>query len=482
MRYRKVLSRRTMLRGAGTIAIGLPFLDEMATRSAFAALPEPPVRAFNVFHGLGFPTPLQGVANPFAEVLEPLSPIRDKLAILRGVDQVRCDEGGINAHFDGAAGAFTGEPPDGEARAGGPSLDQVLRDASYPGGQPSGVIPTVLMGTYFRRSRPARYIHSWNDDGTAADLPHETPVDLFSRFFGSAPVMPDPTLDRVQRLRQSVLDSVVEQYRFWMSDASNLSGESRAKIGRHLEKLREHEMRVFGSGPGGAACVSPGEPGASTIPHGGTADPNGQGIDITLDDLVGEWRLMADLYATAIQCDRVRFGSVTFQAAGERVRVTGTYDYQGRRIYQFDDASDLNASGDRGCSHEFWHRFNGQADVNSNREMRAHLHVMMNGINHFLEQLADSEYADENGLSILENSMVTVSTESGDGRHSDSRRELSGVFHAISGANERFRTGEILDVNAEGLDLYNTMLEAYGVSRRLGPSGRGFNRVDAILR
>ena len=40
-----------------------------------------------------------------------------------------------------------------------------------------------------------------------------------------------------------------------------------------------------------------------------------------------------------------------------------------------------------------------------------------------------------NGRSILENSLLTISTESGDGRHNDVKRELSGVFHAVTGAN-----------------------------------------------
>ena len=59
--------------------------------------------------------------------------------------------------------------------------------------------------------------------------------------------------------------------------------------------------------------------------------------------------------------------------------------------------------------------------------------------------------------------MITVSTESGDGRHNDSKRELSGVFHAITGAGGRFKTGQIIDIGHEGLDVYNTMLGAMGL-------------------
>lgn len=484
MKYRKVMSRRTFLRGAGTIAIGLPMLDAMRGTSAFAALPEPPVRAFNFFFGLGYPTPLQdeGYEGP----LEPLASLRDKLVVVRGVDQVRCDASGINAHFDGAAGAFTAERPNGDARAGGPSLDQVLRRHAYPDGLPSGLIPTLLAGTFFRRDRVARYVHSWNDDGSAPDRIAEQPRELFERVFGTDPSMMepgDPDAARRQRLRRSVLDSVVSQYRHYQGDASNLGRASRARIADHLERIREHELRVFGAGddvPAPATCASPDAPLASTLPHGTAADPSGEGIDITLDALVGEWRLMADLYALAIQCDRARFGAATFQASGERIRLTGRYEYEGRLIYDFDDRRDRGGRGGAiGCSHEYWHAFTPAAE---NRQMRAHLHLMMRELGYLLRLLDDPDHRDENGKTILENAMITISTESGDGRHNDVRRELSGVFHVIGGGNDRFATGEVLDVGAEGLDVYNTMLAAYGVTRRMGPADRAVREVSGILR
>ncbi|MEO2034316.1 MAG: hypothetical protein ABGZ35_19745, partial [Planctomycetaceae bacterium] len=192
---------------------------------------------------------------------------------------------------------------------------------------------------------------------------------------------------------------------------------------------------------------------------------------------VAEWRLMADLYALAIQTDRVRFGSLTFLAAGERLRITGDYQYNGRSIYEFNDAKDLNASGDQGCSHEWWHKF---SEKKKNTQLRAHAHMKLRETAYFLQQLAGDEAVESNGKTILENSMITVSTESGDGRHSDAKRELSGVFHAISSANGRFRSGEIMDVNAEGIDVYNTMLDAVGVPHRIGPEDRKFAPVDAI--
>ena len=145
-----------MLKGVGTVTIGLPLLEEMLVSNATAAAAEAaPVRAFNVFFGLGIPAPLQ--REGFAGVLEPLKPLSDKLLIMQNIDQVRCDENGINAHFDGATGAFTAEPPDGEAKSGGPSIDQVVRKTHYPDGLPPGMVPTLVGGTFFRRSRVAAH-------------------------------------------------------------------------------------------------------------------------------------------------------------------------------------------------------------------------------------------------------------------------------------------------------------------------------------
>ena len=76
-------------------------------------------------------------------------------------------------------------------------------------------------------------------------------------------------------------------------------------------------------------------PPRSRLAHGGAADPGGQGIDMKLKNLTDEWRLMSDLYALAIELDKVRFGSLTFLAAGERLRVTGDYEFGGKKLFFF---------------------------------------------------------------------------------------------------------------------------------------------------
>jgi len=468
----KPLSRRMILKGLGSVAIGLPLLEEMLVPSAFARQQEIPVRAFNVFFGLGIPAPLQ--TEGFKGVLEPLEPLSRKLLIMRNIDQVRCDEKGINAHFDGASGAFTAEAPNGEARSGGPSIDQVIRRGHYPRGLPPGMVPTLIGGTFFRRSRISRFVHSYNPDGSVAATIQEKPRDLFERVFGTLNAAKGSDARRLH-LKRSVLDSVVGQYRYYTGDNSPLGTASKARIADHLDRIREYEQRAYRMKT--TDPRAPELPERSKLKHGGEADPGGEGIDITLEELTTEWRLMADLYALAIQCDRTRFGSLTFLAAGERIRLKGDYRYAGRKIYQFDDAAQHNRSGSGGCSHEWWHQFDPKK---KNEQLRAHAHMKMREVAYFLQKIDGEDFREANGRTILENSLITISTESGDGRHSNVKRELSGVFHAISSAGGRFKTGEIMDVGAEGIDLYNTLLGGMKVPGRLGPPKREARPVDRI--
>jgi hypothetical protein len=466
---KKKLNRRALLKGLGSVSIGLPLLEEMITVDALGASDAKiPVRAFNVFFGLGIPSPLQ--SEGFNDVLEPLKPLSDKLLIMRNVDHVRCDVRGINAHFDGATASFTAEPAGGEAKAGGPSIDQVIRHSSYPNGMPNGMISSLVAGTFFRRSRVGRYHHSYNLDGTVSARMQEKPRDLFDRVFGSLSDQENNT----KRLKKSVLDSVLDQYRFFTGSNSPLGTASKGRIKDHLDRVREFEQRAFSLAKKNEQ--GPKAPPPSRLPHGGPADPGGEGIDITLDELRTEWRLLADLYALAIEMDRARFGSITFLAAGERIRLTGEYKYNDRVRYNFNDSTEHGRGGSGGCSHEWWHKFDEKRD---NKQLRAHAHMKMNELAYFMNRL--DRVKEPNGKSLLENSLLTISTESGDGRHNNVKRELSGVFHAVTNANGKFKTGQIMDVKAQGIDLYNTMLGAMGADPRLGPKDYDHSSIDKIL-
>ena len=81
------ITRRTTLKGLGAVTVGLPFLEEMAFAAPGKKTAAPPVRTFNVFFGLGIPSPLH--TEGFDGVFEPLKPLAKKLLIMQNVDQVR---------------------------------------------------------------------------------------------------------------------------------------------------------------------------------------------------------------------------------------------------------------------------------------------------------------------------------------------------------------------------------------------------------
>ena len=148
----KKLDRRTVLRGAGQIALALPFLEAMHG-TGWAAPSDAPPRFIVFFSGNGTIverwTPV-GVGEDFVlddpadpgRILAPLEPFRDELLVLSGIDMHSRDHGpGGNPHDLGMGHMLTATDlvvgpsgvgefshlPDGTA--GGPSIDQVIADA-----------------------------------------------------------------------------------------------------------------------------------------------------------------------------------------------------------------------------------------------------------------------------------------------------------------------------------------------------------------
>jgi len=269
MRYMRKLSRRTFLHGAGTVAIALPFLDEMRSRSVWAAPAPPPVRAFNVFFGGGAPAFFQksGLVGPLA----PLAPLAGKMAFLRGIE-------GPGGHPAAAGNAFTGKNLVNDTTAGGPSVDNEVMRFAYPQGKPPTPIDVQGVGYYYKfLDNPSRWVKSWDENGHPKGGLVDDPKKLFATFFGQAPggaptAPAGPTPD--QKLATSILDTVVGQYKFYTSDAGNLSMASRSKISDHLEAVRQLEARITGtalvgqSGGRNSSAFSCGERSLLTQPVG----------------------------------------------------------------------------------------------------------------------------------------------------------------------------------------------------------------------
>lgn len=482
MKYDKSLSRRTFLRGLGGAAIALPFVDEMLTTSVFAAPPEPPRRALTLFFGLGVPKEV--AAGGWGGPLEPLAKYADRLAMVRGVDLLQGQPGGGGNHFQGGGACFTARKPANDSRAGGPSIDQVIRAASYPDGVPT-TIGTLLAGSFFRRGNEAtRYVHSWQQDGSPVDLPIETAEALFDRIFGGgyapvAPGDPAPTETKADRYRRSVLDAVIDDYKAVTGGASPLSDASKSRVKDHLDRIREMEKKVFPE-PVEApeeptvsqlACAQASPPGALPLLNGQEPDPGlaGDGIDIDVDEWLTMWRKMVDVYVLGLHCDVFRFGNLTYQSGGERVRLHGDYYYDGQLYHAFDDPK---------TSHDYWHGYDpGKPDSTNNIMMGIHTHFIMSNLAYVLEQLDHPDYLEPNGKSLLDNAFFMVGSELGNG----GKHDLESVLHMVGPSAGGVAPG-IHDFDSKtDADLYSTCLAAYGIDQTMGDPGNYSGLLGGLL-
>jgi Protein of unknown function (DUF1552) len=456
MRYKRSLSRRTFLRGAGGVAIALPFLDEMRTRSVWGAPAAPPVRAFNIFLGGGVPQlhQLNGLVGPLA----PLAPLASKMAFVRGIV-------GPGGHPLAAGAAFTGQNLVNDTTAGGPSIDNEIMRHAYPTGKPPTPIDVQGVGYYYKfLDDPSRWVKSWDEQGHPMGGLVDDPKALFSSFFGGAvgggaattpgAMAPaTPTLTPDQKLQTSILDTVVSQYKFYTSDASNLSMASRAKISDHLDAVRQLEDKIMGvslvSGGGGggkaAGCGMPAMPAADIYVskhHNGAAS----GGNVVAADFVTSYKVMADVYAMGVACDLFRFGFTVACCAGDGLTFTGPYTVAGQQV-------DMTTAGE---THDTNHAMGDSPTPGSVALMHNgwHTHLFLECCAYMMQQL--DKYTDANGQTILDNSFVLLGTDLGTNHSGES------VFYGMSQANGVFKPG-VYDVKGVLLDFLSSCKAALGL-------------------
>lgn len=433
----KKISRRFMLRGAGSIAIALPFLPEMAPRASSQDGP-PPGRLVTLFFGLGLDPSWQ---RDFAGPLGPLQPFASKMALC----STRMRQGNVGgAHCNNSTVVFVGEQQSSVNVAGGPSIDQLVRarvDASAP---------TLASGLWWRRGAcDAQALRVYNPDGSPRP-PVKRPSEVFDRVFGSyMPPVPGGNNDaarRALRIRRSILDSVLSQYESLRGDRSYLGADSKRKIDQHLASIREREMQLAPAddiidNPGVMCDIGtrPDDPDIADYDRFtyGTGDGAPQ---IAWQDVEQVFSLHADLYALALQCDLVRYGNLMFESAGGHMNLSGTYSAMG-------DSTDFPGTS----QHDAY--FHG----NQLTEARLYQHFAMRNLAYFLAKLDDTDMLEANGKTVLDNMTLVIGTEYG-WNHSQ-----TDVFHAIVGGDGKFASGNFTERTVNCVDVYNEIIRAHGV-------------------
>jgi Protein of unknown function (DUF1552) len=462
----KVLSRRTLLRGAGGVAISLPFLEEMAPRRAVAQEEAPPTRLITMFFGLGVAR--DEAVKQFAGPLEPYEPLREKMAFFTNLELKQShDFGSGEPHFKVGDVVFVGDPQKREYEASGPSIEQIAKKALHPESVPTR-LGSKSIGMWFRTGSVSQYTRHWNFDGSPGERPERRPSTIFKQMFGGPSSTDgegtDAALVTENHMKRSVLDAVIGEYKHFIGDASPLGAKSKARLAVHLDNIRNVEMRlapmeeVIGEAMDQECDIpesvtDPGDNIPYELEQGGAG---GSAPIIEHEDFLAAFVLQGELMALALRCDVLRFGSMLFVGSGGHVGLRGTYSALGGSVNFSQDLP--------GTSQHDAYFHNNQWD-----KCRLHAHMCQKALASALMSMDDPNYLESNGKTVLDNTLVVLGTDYGGGGNSTGHIP-EGVFHAIAGGNGHFRPG-FYDKVYNVIDLYETALKPYGIKTGMG-SGR----------
>jgi hypothetical protein len=446
--FRGHLSRRSFVRSAG-LTITLPMLPSLLhTRSAGAADCSQPKRfiAYMFPNGHHMPEHMPsgtgaGSAWSLPPMLSAMESLKSELTFVSGLEnQQRRREFGD--HAIGCGALLTARKPTANQQRTNMSVDQAIADAvgsctPIPSLQlgTHNAGPSDAFGTYYTRSISWRGPVQDNGDGTltfplgdATPLGKEIdPRKAFDRLFqGSDGEASAREAEMRRALRKSVLDAVVPH---GDSLQNRLNAADRAKVDELFTGIRELETEIENTP----------DPGACTPPTAPESD-----LDFTR-----QVEAMHEIMAVALSCDLTRV--VTFMLG----------DALSDRNLSF--IPDVAAVGGNASDHSVSHH-TGQDDLVA--KFRAMVLWKMGQIAGFLQKLKDRQ--DPDGTSVLDNSLVWISSEIADGNrhnHDDKPILLAGRLGGLVTPDRhvRFPTSrDYSQVKTYG-DFFITLLDLFGV-------------------
>jgi len=471
---RRPLPRRHFLRGLGGLALGLPFLEGLAPRTARGAEPAV-IRRFGVFFACnGVDMTRWFPQGPYGELSEAhftgtaneaLAPHRHQLLIPRGLHMTPRgwgrDLGGGDDHCRGMAHKLTAFPTDGADLAGGPSIDHVLARAINPGVEGSRAPPLNLWVGKPDHYKTLDYISYSAARQPVAGI--NDPWQAYTALTGIAGDSAGSAEARVRILerRQSVLDLVKE--RMDRLRGLRLSREDAHKLDLHFSSIREVERRASASG---RACAEPELEARAKRYQGQTELVTANAEYPAIADL------QIDLFALALACDMTRVVTLHFDrgSGGPTFQWEGmNHKYNHHKLSHGKVRDDcFGASTAKGCN-----------DVAGYLDMLFDIDRWhQRRFARLLQRL--EAYTEADGRSLLDNSAILYTNEMSDGKlHS-----FMDLPYIIAGsAGGRLRQNLYYPLGPEGQTdqsaphnrLLNTLLHVLGVeSDWFGlPEGKG---------
>ncbi len=296
----KTLARRTFLRGMGTTAIALPFLEAMTPAMARASTAvKAPVRMGFVYVPNGMDIrnwnlDYEGKLGHLSRIMKPLEPLKDDILVLGNLthNNGRALLDGPGDHGRCCGAYLTGVQPRKtmvDIKAG-ISCDQIV--ANHIGNKTR--FPSLELGLEDARQAgdcdsgySCAYTNNlaWRSE-TQPLPPVLDPRALFERLFGNGVSLSPEARARQSKYRRSILDFVTSDTRKLSSD---LGPTDRRKLDEYLSSIREIERQLEKAEKDNAQ-INPG----MEKPYGVPAD------------FAEHFKLMTDMLTIALQADLTR--------------------------------------------------------------------------------------------------------------------------------------------------------------------------------
>jgi hypothetical protein len=452
------LSRRTLLRGAGGVAVGLPVLDCMLNEhgTAYAQAGAMPALYAIVFAGqaLGgddhdknvqrvngeimmqdghhIVPPESGAGYTITTPLRPIAHLQEDFSLVSGM-RIPYDVNSIEASTVPAGGAYRefhggGASPllsgtrstEGSFTANGPTSDQVLAM------QNAGM---TLTDSLVLRAQPSFYLAGYSFSGRhrisyrAAGEPIEaqdSPQTAFSSLF--AGFMPDDVAAQARhdfelRSRRSVLDVILGKRDALLARVGNAD---RMRLGDHFDAIRDLERRIDELPVASGACVPPMSPGPDPAVGGDNAGAGSDsiGTNTGYSNEHERARIMADLIHMAFVCDLTRVATLQLTAFQSHMNVFPIAEH-------LDSPIELSRPI-RADLHEVGH--NGDAEFRGQLPVSLFLGWHLSHYGYLLDKLKATT---EGAGTTLDRSAIIFMPEAGHGRHLNSPSDTAPKTHSV---------------------------------------------------
>jgi hypothetical protein len=264
---RKVINRRAFLYGAGGVAIGLPFLEGLPERSAWAADAQP-VFTFFLCAACGvepkrfWPASTGDLGGLLSsgKAVDALADHAKDLLIIKGINFPLTGPSGCG-HAQGLSQALTGKTPTGngsQATATGPSVDFVISQAINP----AGTDPMTLYAGNLRNGFIADRLSFDASSHVRASV--DNPYKLYQKLTGLAAPAGGGTggtgstgaggsggssslAEELVRKRKSVNDLVRAELNSVLQNPK-LSAADKQRVQQHFDAIRDSENTMMGMG------------------------------------------------------------------------------------------------------------------------------------------------------------------------------------------------------------------------------------------